>query len=126
MALVVVPSKWGMLVVHGLPTSAVPVAVNVTVGRLGLLAVSVLVPGSGPSIHAPIAAIPEASVRTDEPETVPPPLPMVNDTGTPPTGLLLASVTNTAGGMLTGALAVALWPSPADATIEVGVTVGGA
>jgi hypothetical protein len=57
--------------------------------------------------------------------TEPPPLATANVTVTPLTGFPLASVTRAAGAIATAVPTVALWPSPADFAIDVGVEPGG-
>jgi hypothetical protein len=94
--------------------------------RFPLEAVSVLLPAVEPSVQLPTVAIPEAFVACEAPVTEPPPLATANTTITPLTGIPLASVTVTAGATATAVPTVALCPSPADFTIEVGGDAGGA
>src|ERR1043166_7478852 len=62
------------------PVAAVPVAVNVTAGRVPDVATSVFVPALGPSCHDPTLAIPALDVTAAPPVTEPPPEPTVNVT----------------------------------------------
>src|SRR5258708_4782451 len=107
--------------------TAVAVAVNVTGLPLNpeTAAVNVFVPAALPSFHAVSAAIPELLVFTvNGPATKPPPvlicpLPAVTVkvTVVPVTGLLNASRTKTAGGVVTLVLTVADWLLPAFSAI---------
>src|SRR2546421_9832253 len=77
------------------------------------VALRVLVPTWSPSVHAPIAAMPPASVTTGfVPLTLPLPAVTANVTLTPGTLLLNASPTITAGGVKTGVPAPAVWLLP--------------
>jgi hypothetical protein len=94
---------------------AVPEAVNVTGLPLRPLAVAVtvllLVPAVGPSVQLVAVATPEAFVLTVlglAGTTVPPPAVTAKATVVPCTGLPLASVTLTEGGLETAEPAVAL------------------
>jgi hypothetical protein len=100
--------------------------VKVTGVKLPLEAVSVLAPAVEPSVQLPTVAIPEAFVACEAPVTEPPPLATANTTTTPLTGFPLASVTVTAGATATAVPTVALCPSPADFTIDVGGEAGAA
>src|SRR5688572_26659702 len=94
----------------------VPVAVNVAglPARPLDVAVRVLVPALGPSVHDVTAAIPFASVVTAVVgSTVPPPEATSNMTETPATGLPNWSVTRTEGGIATAVPTGALWSFPA-------------
>src|SRR5882762_3245203 len=73
-----------------LAVPAVPVAVNVTGLPMSPLdvAVSVLVPAVGPSVHDVTVAIPLAFVVCVDPVTLPPPVATAKVTATPATGLL--------------------------------------
>src|SRR5438876_895129 len=100
---------------------AVPVAVKVT----GLpftpvdVAVRVLIPAALPSVQLPTAAIPLASVVWPGPVMVPFPAATANVTATPATGLPLASLTMTAGGIGTALPAATVWLFPACSAIWV-------
>jgi hypothetical protein len=103
---------------------AVPVAVNVN----GLpvspvaLAVSVFDPAVGPSVQDVTAAIPLAPVVTGVVGlTIPPPDATANVTPTPWTGLLLASLAITDGGVATAVPVVVVWLLPAFTAIWVAV-----
>ena len=105
------------VMVVGLPM--MPVAVKVTGEPLrpALVAVSVLGPGVAPSVQLPTVAMPEALVVAAAPVTEPPPEATAKVTATPETGLLLASVTSTLGGTVTGVPTWTVWPLPAFITI---------
>src|ERR1700739_5024574 len=98
-----------------------PVAVNVTglPVRVPEVAVRVLVPAVVPRVQLVTAAIPLAFVVTAVVGfTVPPPDATANVTLTPATGLLDASRTITAGGVVTAVPTVALWLFPALTAID--------
>ena len=88
---------------------AVPRAVNVTGEPVSdpLVAARVFMPAVVPSIQLPAVAIPSPPVVTDEPVTEPPPDITAKVTGTPLTGLLYASSTNTLGNVYTAVPAIA-------------------
>ena len=106
--------------VVGLPVR--PVAVKVTGGppKLELVALRVLVPAAVPRVQLPTVAIPEASLVALAPVIEPPPSCTAKVTGTPATGLSLASTTSTLGGMVTGVPTCTVWPFPAFMTILFG------
>src|SRR5437016_438659 len=100
---------------------AVPVAVKVTglPVRPADVAVSVLAPAVVASVQLPTAAIPVASVVWLGPVMVPFPGATANVTATPATGLPLASLTMTAGGIGTALPAATVWLFPACSAIWV-------
>ena len=86
---------------------AAPVAVIVS-GEFvspALVAMTVLLPTVPPSFHEPSVAMPLASDTWFTPVMLPPPDPTENVTGTPATGLLLASLMITLGAVAT------FWPA---------------
>jgi hypothetical protein len=89
----------------------VPVAIKITGEPVSvpLVAVSVLVPAVGPMVQLPTVAIPAEFVVADAELTVPPPPITVKVTLTPLTGLPLASLTMTLGGVATAVLTAAFW-----------------
>jgi hypothetical protein len=88
----------------------VPVAVKVTglPVRPAPAAVRVFAPATAPSAQLPIVAIPDALVVALNPVADPPPVTTAKVTGTPPTGLLLASVTITLGAIANAVPTVAV------------------
>jgi hypothetical protein len=83
----------------GSPGTAV--AVNVTGGSLGTLAVTEFSPRVVPRIHPVVVATPSASVAASVGTTVPPPATTLKLTITLDRGAPLLSVTTTAGGTAT-------------------------
>ena len=69
------------------------------------------------SVQLPTVAMPVALVRAVAPVSDPPPPVTAKVTGTPATGWFQASVTSTLGAVATAAPAMAVWVSPACATI---------
>src|SRR4051812_394836 len=92
-----------------LGASAAAVAVKVTPLPDTPVAVAVRVycPEVFGSVQPPTVAIPDAFVVAVAPVRLPAPLGMANVTGTPETGLPLASLTTTAGRVPTAVLTVA-------------------
>jgi len=82
---------------------AVDVAVKVTAVSVPDVAFRTFSPVTGPSVHKPTVAMPEASVVTVAPDTDPPPLTTVNVTVARPIGDPFWSVTVTEGGGVTTA-----------------------
>ena len=74
---------------------------NVTPGRLPVVAERVFAPEPVPSVQLPTVAMPDESDVALPPVTVPPPLVTVNVTGAPANGLPLASLTRTDGSSVT-------------------------
>ena len=99
---------------HWVTAPDTPVAVKVTGEPLSelLVAVIVLAPWAVPSVQEPTVAIPEELVVAVRPVPEPPPEATANVTLTPDTGLLLASVTSTAGSVARTVPTVALWVLP--------------
>jgi hypothetical protein len=79
------------------------VAVKVTPASVPEVALRTFAPVTGPSVHEPTVAMPEASVVTVAPETDPPPLTTSNVTDTPLIGDAFWSFTITEGGGVTAA-----------------------
>ena len=77
------------------------------------MAVSVLAPAVVLSVQLPTVAMPEESVVAEAPVMLPLPEATAKVTATPATGLLLASVTRTLGGMVTAVPTWTVWPLPA-------------
>src|SRR5207253_10114888 len=94
---------------------AVPVAVNVTGLPVSPVAtaVNLLAPAVVLRVQLPTVAIPLASVVWFAPVMVPLPAATANVTATPDTGLPLASLTMTDGGIGTAVPAVTVWLFPA-------------
>ena len=104
----------------GGPTVAVAVNVTELPARPAALALSVFAPAVGPSVQEATAAMPSAPVATGVAGfTVPSPDVTAKVTETPFTGLPLASVTSTDGGLATAVPAVADWVTTLCAAIWV-------
>jgi hypothetical protein len=92
---------------------AVPVAVKVALDAPGVAALSVFAPAVVPSrqltLAVPAASVVTCTLAAKVPPllTAPPPLATVKVTLTPGTGLLFASFTTTAGGVVTVVFTVA-------------------
>src|ERR1019366_3435698 len=89
---------------------AAPVAVKVRGDPVTPIAVAVRVsaPATAPIVQLPTVAIPDALVVALSPVADPPPVATANVTATPPSGLLLASLTITLGGVATAVPTVAV------------------
>jgi hypothetical protein len=88
----------------------VPVAVKVSGEPVNdpLVAVSVLLPGTGPRVQLPTVAMPLALVVALPPVILPPPVATAKVTGTPETGLFSVSRTRTLGAVVTAVPTVAV------------------
>lgn len=82
-------------------TPAVEVDMNATPPSIPDVALRTLAPVTGPSVHEPTAAMPEAFVVTTAPETEPPPLATAKVTIAPSIGDPFWSLTMTDGGGVT-------------------------
>ena len=83
------------------------------------VAVRLLGPAEGPSVHDPTVAMPEELVTTPAPVTDPAPLATANVTLTPDTGLPFVSVTLTAGAIATALPTTAVCPLDAEFAIAI-------
>ena len=121
------PLPWLIEMRDGGPTLPVAVNVMVTFGTAALVAISVLAPGTLPSVQLPTVATPLDPVVTVPPVRLPPPEVTANVTVAPATTAPLEFFTSTLGNVVTAAPAVPVWLVEETASIDAGVvfTTGG-